>query len=160
MDAVVVNAKKLALFPSLLQAGEPGSAWLGYVAGRSVRTGLSLGFERIVLHGQSGCVQVRLLYRLLDQFVTAALAEPGLNPVSKCAVLPGGNNRDLAVAARLRIRLAHGGFVSRKLLLDPGAYVARSPREVVLGIVQFILVKCELCLSDFQIVRGCSWRLG
>ncbi len=157
LDAVIVDAEKLALFPSLLQAGELGCFGASLLpaamtGGRGSRAGVGLRFEGIVLQGQTGCVRLRLLHGLLDQLITAALAAPRLHAAGKRAILPGRENSHLAVAARLGIRLAHGRLVRRKLLLDPGAHVARCSGQIVLGIVQLILIKVELCLGNFQVV--------
>ena len=105
----------------------------------------------------------RLLHGLLDQLITATLAEPRLHAMGQGAILPRRKNSHLAVAARLGIHLAHGRLVRRKLLLNPGAHVAGGPGQVVLGIVQLVLIKIELCLGNFQIVIGGSagaWGLN
>src|SRR5271165_3373141 len=83
LNAVIVDGEKLALFPSLLQADELGGIWLRCACRRSVRAGIGLGFEGVVLHSQAGGVRTRLLHSLLDQLVTAALVEPRLNTVSQ-----------------------------------------------------------------------------
>ena len=131
---------------------------------RRSRAGVGLRFQRIVLHGQAGCVRFRLLHGLLDQLMPAALAEPRLHAVGQGAILPGGKNSHLAVASSLGIHLAHGRLVRRKLLLNSGAHVAGCPGQIVLGIVQLVLVKVELRLGNFQIVTcgsiGGRWQLN
>ena len=66
LNAVIVDAEKLALFPSLLQAGELGCIGLRCIAGCRIRAGVGQCFQVVVLHGQSCSVRFRLLHGLLD----------------------------------------------------------------------------------------------
>ena len=109
-----------------------------------------------MLLGQAGRIGLRLLPGLLDQFMPAALTAPRLDAAGKRAILPGRENRQLAVAARLGIRLANGCLVRGKLLLDLCALIARCSRQVLLGILQLILIEVQLCLGDFQVVFATS----
>ena len=109
-----------------------------------------------MLQGQTGCVSFRLLHGLLDQFIPAALTAPRLETAGKRAILPGRENSQLAVAARLGVRLANGCLVRGKLLLDLRALIARCSGQVLLGILQLILIQVQLGLGDFQIVFATS----
>jgi len=66
--------------------------------------------------------------------------------------LPGRENSQLAVAARLGIRLANGCLVRGKLLLDLCALIGPMRGPGLLGILQLILIQIQLCLGNFQVV--------
>ena len=111
-----------------------------------------------MLQGEVGCVRLCLLPGLLDQFITAALTAPRLEPAGKRAISPGRENSHLALAAGLGVHLAHGRLVRGQLLLDPGSHVSRCSGQVVLGIIQFILIKVQLRLGDFQVIPAARIR--
>src|ERR1700685_2055849 len=64
LDAVVVEAEELALFPSKLQTGKLCRVGPGGIGSSSIRAGIGLRFESVVLRSQIGCVHVRLLHGL------------------------------------------------------------------------------------------------
>jgi hypothetical protein len=152
LDTIIVDAEQLALFPSLLQAGKLGCIGFRLIGGCSVRAGVGLGFQPIVLRHQACRVRFRLLHGLLNQLRAAALVVPCFQPAGERAVLPRGKHGQLAVACLLSIVLAHGRLVGRKLLLNPGAQVARCPGQIMLRIAQVVLIQVQLRLGDFQIV--------
>ena len=88
-----------------------------------------------MLQGQTGCVGLRLLPGLLNQFIPAALVAPRLQTAGKRSIFPGREDRYLAVGTRLGVRLANGCLVRGQLLLDLCSLIARCSGQVLLGIL-------------------------
>ena len=67
----------------------------------------------------------------------------------------------LARVGRLSVVLLHGGFVRRKFLLNPVAFVAALPGQVLLRVGQLVGVEPQLGLGNVQIVlAGFAGRIN
>src|SRR5579863_1216214 len=105
-----------------------------------------------MLGGQSGCITLRLLLGLLNRMVSIELAEPCLDASGQSAMLFFRNNGNLAALLRSFVVLTHGSFMRRKFFLNLRTVVAGSALKVPLGVGEFIRIKAELRLCDFQII--------
>ena len=69
------------------------------------------------------------------------MTAPRFDTAGESPVSPGRENRQLAVAAGLGIGLANGCLVRGQFLLDLCALIARCSRQILLGILKFILIE-------------------
>ena len=84
------------------------------------------------------------------------MTAPRFDTAGESPVSPGRENRQLAVAAGLGIGLANGCLVRGQFLLDLCALIARCSRQILLGILKFILIEVQLRLCNFEVVFATS----
>ncbi len=88
--------------------------------------------------------------------ICRVLAEPGGQAVRQRSVFLCRDHCDLAVALRLAVVLAHRRFMCGKFTLNLRALVAGCALQIKLRIGEFVGIKPELSLGDFEIVSICG----